>query len=87
MERLLVDAEKFAIKFNSLFQGAYRKVTADDVREMTKCGLIGRHGYYEQLDLHTVNGIIRCEYLRDQRLNRINTGRAVEVASSKNKAI
>ena len=87
MERLLVDAEKFAVKFNSLFQGAYRKITADDVREMTKCGLIGRHGYFEQMDLHTVNGIIRCELLRDQRLNRINIKRPVEVASSKNEAI
>ena len=68
MERLIIDAEKFAQKFNSLFQGSHRKITADDVREMAKCGLIGRHRYFEQTDLHTVNGILRYELLRQQRV-------------------
>jgi hypothetical protein len=71
MERLRVDAEIFALKFNSLFQGSYRKITANKVREMTKCGLIGRSGYFEQMDLHTVNGIIRYELLRNQRINKL----------------
>ena len=87
MERLIVDAEKFAQKFNSLFQGSHRKVSADDVREMTRCGLIGRHGYYEQLDLHTVNGILRYESLRSQRTDSFNTQHFIEVTSSKNEVL
>jgi hypothetical protein len=63
-------AEKLATRFNSLFPGAHRRITVDDVREMAKCGLIGRHGYYEQSDLHTINGILRYELLRGQRLAR-----------------
>lgn len=87
MERLIVDAEKFALKFNSLFQGSHRKITADDVREMTKCGLISRHGYFEQMDPHTVNGILWYELLRSQRINKFNIERVIEVTSSKNEVL
>jgi hypothetical protein len=81
MEGLIVDAEKFAIRFNSLFRGAHRKINAEDIREMTKCNLIGRRGYFEQLDLHTVNGILRYEFLRAQRLGKPDNEHPVEAVS------
>ena len=78
-------AAKFATRFNSLFPGAHRKITADDVREMAKCGLIGRHGYFEQLDLHTINGILGYELLRAQRLASANSDPMAKPLSLKGK--
>jgi len=82
----VVNAQKLATRFNSLFPGAHRKVTADDVREMASCGLIGRHGYYEQLDLHTINGILRYELLRAQRLAKSDSDPVAKPVSAKKEA-
>jgi len=70
VKRLAGNAEQFAEQFNSLFPGAFRILTADDVKEIVRCGLIRRHGYYEWLDLQTVRGIIQYEALRNQRLSK-----------------
>jgi hypothetical protein len=51
--------------------GAYRRVTADDIRDMVECGLIGRHNYHYESDLETVRGILQYEQMREQRSNRI----------------
>jgi len=70
VKRLAGNAEQFAEQFNSMFPGAFRILTTDDVKEMIRCGLIRRHGYYEWMDLQTVRGIIQYEALRKQRLSR-----------------
>jgi hypothetical protein len=52
----------FGAKFNSTVPGAYRNITANDIRLMTYCGLIGRHGFFEREDLELVRGILRCDW-------------------------
>lgn len=59
--------DKFAAWFNSVVPGAYRKVDARDVRDMTECGLIGRYGYYGRLDLETAGAILQYEQMREKR--------------------
>ena len=60
------DPGRFAAKFNSVVPGAFRSVTADDVRQMAHCGLIGRRGYYERADLETIRGILWYERFRER---------------------
>ena len=67
MRRLIVRAEDFADLFNAKVPGAYRKVSSDDIRDMTTCGLIGRYGYYIHLDIETVRAILQYEQLRQNR--------------------
>jgi len=62
--------EAFADLFNEKVQGAYRKVTGYDIRSMTKCGLIGRCGFYVRQDLETVRGILEYELSRDHQSDK-----------------
>jgi hypothetical protein len=74
VEKLAGNTQQFAERFNSMFPGAHRSLAAEDVREMVRCGLIRRHGYYEWLDLQTVRGILQYERSRAQRLGRRAAG-------------
>ena len=58
---------KFAALFNEKYPGAYRKVTAQDVRDMTTCCLIGRYGFYLRDDLELVRGVLQYEQMREKR--------------------
>ena len=70
MNQTITRPDKFATWFNLKVPGAYRRITADDVRLLTECGLIGKYNYYGRLDLETVRGILRYEQLREKRLQR-----------------
>lgn len=60
--------DKFANYFNSVVSGAYRKITTQDIRDMTECGLIRCYGgYYSSADLERVRGILQYEQMRDKR--------------------
>ena len=59
--------EKFAALFNEKYPGAYRQVTAQDIREMTTCCLIGRYDFYLRDDLELVRGLLQYERLREKR--------------------
>ena len=65
--RLIVKPEDFVAWFNKAIPGAYRSITAQDVRDMTTCGLIGRYGYYIHLDIETVRAILQYEQLSQNR--------------------
>ncbi|MFC1940218.1 hypothetical protein ACFLXO_06000 [Chloroflexota bacterium] len=60
--------DKFAAWFNSVVPGAYRKITAQDTRDMTECGLIKCYGgYFSRVDLETVRALLRYEQMREKR--------------------
>jgi hypothetical protein len=61
---------KFAEEFNQIVPGAYRRITTQDVRDMTDCGLIGRYSYYGHVDLENVRAILRYEELRRKRIEK-----------------
>ena len=68
MRRYIVRAEDFADLFNAKVPGAYRQVTADDIRLLTQFGLIGRYGFYDTTDdVQTVIGILNYERLREKK--------------------
>jgi len=50
--------------------GAYRRMTVEDIIDMTKCGLIARSGYYLRDDLQTVRGVLQYEKLLQNRQHR-----------------
>lgn len=58
--------------------GAYRQITAADVRLLTECSLIGRYRYYGHIDLQTVRCILRYEELREKRIQKQERGAAME---------
>ena len=67
----ILSPDKFADWFNSVVPGAYRRVDTEDVRDMTSCGFIGRHGYYyTRDDLEIVRGVLHYEQLRLNRERR-----------------
>ena len=68
--RLIVKPADFAEWFNKAIPGAYRSITTQDVRDMTTCGLIGKYGYYGNLDLEMVRCILLFEWLRQNRQKR-----------------
>ena len=70
MTQLITSPDKFADLFNAKVPGAYRQVMANDIRLLTQCGLIGRYGYYIQLDIETVRAILQYEQLRQNRQKR-----------------
>ena len=70
MTHLITSPKQFAEWFNAKVHGAHRQITVDDVRDMTTCGLIGRYGYYIQLDIETVRAILQYEQLRQNRHKR-----------------
>jgi len=68
---LTSNPNKFAELFNRIVPGAYRSLTAQDVRDMSKYGLIGRYdSFFDRSDLQTVMAIIQCEQLRLERLQK-----------------
>lgn len=68
--RLIIKPEDFVAWFNKAIPGAYRSIDVEDVRDMTTCGLIGKYGYYIQLDVETVRAILQYEQLRENRQKR-----------------
>lgn len=66
----LTNPQKFADFFNAKVPGAYRKVSSDDIRDMTTCGLIRRYDYYIHLDIETVRCILLYEQLQQNRQKR-----------------
>ncbi len=61
--------KEFADWFNEKYPGAYRRVAANDVKDMTDCGLIYHHKYYSgSEDGETVRGILQYEQLWENRL-------------------
>jgi hypothetical protein len=67
MAQLTTRPDKFAAEVNAKLPGAHRQISADDIRDMTTCGLIGRYGYYIHLDLETCRAILQYEQLRENR--------------------
>lgn len=67
MPKLTSNPQKFALLFNRMVPGAYRKLTVDDVRKLTELGLVGRYGYYCSDDRWTVIGILQWEQYREGR--------------------
>ena len=64
----ITSPEKFARWFNDKYQGAYRKIDDEDVRDLTTCGLIGRYRYYSlSRDGETIRGILEYEHMREKR--------------------
>jgi hypothetical protein len=57
---------KFAAIFSAMYPGAYLTVVAQDVNDMTDCGLIGRYGSYGRQDLETVRAVLQYEQLRQK---------------------
>ena len=70
MMKHVTTPERFAGFFNAKVPGAYRQITAEDVRDMTTCGLIGRYGEYLKLDIETVRAVLQYEQLRQNRQTR-----------------
>jgi len=70
MWQFITSPDKFARAFNDKVAGAERRITADDVRLLTECGLIKKHGYYLQDDLQTVIGILNYEQRRLKTMER-----------------
>ena len=70
MTHLITNPQKFAAEVNARLPGVHRQISADDIRDMTTCGLIGRYGYYIHLDLETVRAILQYEQLRQNRQKR-----------------
>jgi len=65
--RLIVKPDDFAEWFNKTIPGASRSIGVEDVQDMTTCGLIGRYGYFINLDLETVRCVLLYEQLRQNR--------------------
>jgi hypothetical protein len=70
VRQFIVRPEDFAEWFTKAIPGAYRSVTAQDVQDMTTCGLIGKYGFYGNLDLEMVRCILLYEQLRQNRQKR-----------------
>ena len=70
MRQTITSPDKFATMFNSTVPETYRHITAQDIRDMTECGLIRRYGYYIRLDLEMVMAILKYEKLREKRLQK-----------------
>ena len=65
--RLIVKPEDFVAWLAKAIPGAYRSITAQDIQDMTTCGLIGKYGYYGNLDLEMVRCILLYERLKQAR--------------------
>ncbi len=63
----VVSPDKFAEWFSLKVLGAYRKVTAEDVKLMQQVGLICKYGYYIRADLETVRSVLQYEQIRNER--------------------
>ena len=68
MVQFITNPDKLAIWFDQKYPGAYRQITAEDVRHMTACDLIGRYrSYSTSQDGETVRGILQYEQMREKR--------------------
>ncbi len=71
MESMTSNPNRFAAWFNMTYQGAYRSMTIDDIRDLTECGLIHRHGYYSaSQDGETIRGVLQYEQKREKRFTK-----------------
>jgi len=69
---LVTNPDRFATLFNIKHPSAYRPITADDVKDMTTCELIGLYGYYHlSQDGKTVMGILQYEQMREKRSAKV----------------
>jgi len=68
MRQPILSPDRFAEWFNNVVPGAYRSITAQDIRDMTECGLVAHYGYYIRQDLETVRAILLYEQLRERRI-------------------
>jgi hypothetical protein len=76
---LRTSPEKFATEFNLLVPGLYRRISVQDVRDMTECGLIGKYSCYGHTDVETVRAILRYEKLREERERRLQHAEEAKV--------
>jgi len=61
---------KFSIWFNEKYTGAYRRISTEDVKDMTDCGLIHLRGYYSgSQDGETIRAVLQYEQLRQKRIH------------------
>ena len=68
MESMTSNPNRFAAWFNMTYQGAHRRITTEDVEDMTTCGLIGRYRYYStSQDGGIIRGILQYEQMRETR--------------------
>ena len=68
MESMTSNPNRFAAWFNMTYQGAHRRITTEDVEDMTTCGLIGRYRYYStSQDGEIIRGILQYEQIRETR--------------------
>jgi len=64
----ITSAEEFAEQFNEKYPGIFRRITREDINDMTACGLIHRYrGYSSSMDGETVRAILQYEQLREKR--------------------
>jgi len=69
---VLTSPEKFAAQINDMFAGEIRYISAADIIDMTKCGLIGCYQYYNlRSDGERIRGVLQYEKLREGRLLKI----------------
>ena len=62
---------KFADWFNEKYPGISRRVTSEDINDMTDCGLIRRYGYYsESMDGEAIRAVLQYEQMREKRIGR-----------------
>ena len=62
------DPETFVKWFNQKYPGTYRQITAEDVKQMTACGLICRYrSYSTSQDGEIIRGILQYEQMRETR--------------------
>ncbi|MFC1962904.1 hypothetical protein ACFLWB_02775 [Chloroflexota bacterium] len=72
---ITTNPEKFATWFNETYPGAHRRVSIEDITDMTAIGLIERYGYYSTSeDGETIRRILRYEELRNTRFAKIIRG-------------
>ncbi len=56
----------FAQWFNTRYPGAYRKITGEDIRDLTICGLIHRYWHYSRIHVvETIREILFYEQMRE----------------------
>lgn len=67
MRQPILSPDRFAEWLNRVVP-AYRKITPEDARDLTECGLIGKYQYYGRADLETVRAILQYEQMREERI-------------------
>jgi hypothetical protein len=80
----ITSPDRFAEWFKYEVPGAYREITAQDIRVMNGCGLIGRYGFYGRQDLETIRGILQYEQMRAKIIEKTETKSIDAVRCCKN---